>query len=87
MSPFSELETPIYDTAMMAQVLGNVIEELHGAATRRAGGQVMMTDHEAEILAFLVYDLCRRTNDLRKEFQAIFDAEASAREQELRKAA
>lgn len=78
MNPFHELESPIINTAMVAQILAAMFEDAHMDGDPKPG--VRLTEHEAEMFSFLIYDLCARTTALRKDFQAAFEASAAERD-------
>jgi len=78
MNPFHELETPIVNTAIACQVLAAMFEDAHTEAAIKER-EIRLTDHEAEMLSFLIYDLCARTTALRKDFQAAYEASVADR--------
>lgn len=78
MNPFHELETPISDTAMAAQILASLFEDVH-ADSMVKNRQITMTEHEVEMLSFMIYDMCRRTGELRKAFQSAHDIAQQAK--------
>lgn len=78
MSDFSELETPIRDTQMVAQILAAMFEDAH-QGEEGTGNGIRLTDHEAELFSFLIYDLCKRTKELRQDFYAAFEASMAER--------
>lgn len=86
MSDFSELETPICDTQMVAQILAAMFEDAH-QGEEGAGNGIRLTDHEAELLSFLIYDLCKRTKELRQEFYAALTASMAGKKPQTAKAA
>ncbi len=74
MTVFHDLESPIINTALAAQVLASIFEDVNFEAANKGQG-IRLTDHEAEMLAFLIYDLCARTKALRKDFDAALEAD------------
>lgn len=79
MNPFHELESPIIDASIAAQILATLFEDTQVAAAKHPNGQVVLTEHEAEMLGFMIYDLCRRTHQTRKDFQSACDADHEAK--------
>lgn len=74
MNAFHELESPIYDLKNAAQVLATLFEDVEGEQVGSATRYVFY-DHEHTLLAHMVYDLCRRSNELDRAFHAAFDGD------------
>lgn len=79
MNLFHELESPIIDASIAAQILATLFEDTQIEAAKHANGQVILTEHEAEMLGFMIYDICRRTHQMRKDFQSAWDVEQESK--------
>ncbi|WP_375597560.1 hypothetical protein [Devosia sp. Naph2] len=75
MNEFHEMETPVSDAAMAAQILASLFEDAHTRSATRNSGQIVLSDNEAEMISFMIYDVCRRTHEVHKVFQSAVDAE------------
>lgn len=75
-NPFHDLEGPIAETANATQILAYIFEDLK---PEKRGTEQVYTVYDAEhtMLAFMIYDLCGRTQRLEKAFDAAHKAEAS----------
>ncbi|MGV8833278.1 MAG: hypothetical protein ACOH2N_14990 [Devosia sp.] len=78
MNPFHELEAPIHDTHMAVQLLACLFEDV-GINAVKNKGPITIGDHEWDLISFVVYDLCKRTSLLSKDFESAFNADAAER--------
>lgn len=78
---FLGMEADISNAATAAQILASLFEaedERHSLSDNRAGPMVLH-DHEADLIRFMIYDLCTRTNEVKKLFYALSEEEAASR--------
>jgi hypothetical protein len=87
-NPFLGMEEGINDASTAAQLLATLFEmEDERVARSDRPGPMVIHEHEADLIRFMIYDLCKRTNEVKKTFYALADDETAAREHLERKAA
>ncbi|GAB5429706.1 MAG: hypothetical protein Devi2KO_31650 [Devosia indica] len=77
LTAFYELESPIHDAVMAAQILAALMEDAHRSA-EGSDRQIVMTEQEENMILFMVYDICRRTHELEKQFTTAIATKAVA---------
>lgn len=86
-SALSQLESTITDNAMAAQILASLFEtEDLDSVNRGTPGVLVIHEAEADMIRFMIYDLCKRTKELKEEFYELHERDRAAVEPQ-RKAA
>lgn len=85
---FTRMETDISDTATAAQILATLFEDqdMRHVQSGNPNRPLTIDVHEADMIRFMIYDMCKRTNELKKQFYSLVKDDAALRGQD-RKAA